>query len=142
MSIQNFKTIAITTILSSIITSGVMLSIVDHRLANASQFQVVDIQKISMASMKNLQEKAVAGKIDLKPEVLVVLAQVEAKKMFEQIAILSKNKNIIIPKSSALFTPDGYEITDKVALALGLQNITNDTFASRINKVSAKLNDK
>jgi nitrate reductase beta subunit len=142
MSTLNLKTIAIATILSSIITSAVMLSIVDQRLANASQFQVVDIQKISMASMQKLQEKAIAGKIDLKPDVLVLLAQVEAKKMFEQIALLSKNKNIIIPKSSALFTPDGFEITDKVALALGLENITNDSFASRINKASAKLNDK
>jgi hypothetical protein len=142
MSTLNLKTIAIATILSSIITSAVILSIVDQRLANASQFQVVDIQKISMASMQKLQDKAIAGKIDLKPDVLVLLAQVEAKKMFEQIALLSKNKNIIIPKSSALFTPDGFEITDKVALALGLENITNDSFASRINKASAKLNDK
>jgi nitrate reductase beta subunit len=142
MSTLNLKTIAIATILSSIITSAVILSIVDQRLANASQFQVVDIQKISMASMQKLQDKAIAGKIDLKPDVLVLLAQVEAKKMFEQIALLSNNKNIIIPKSSALFTPDGFEITDKVALALGLENITNDSFASRINKASAKLNDK
>lgn len=140
----NITQIVITTLIATVIATLFAQATVMQELNNNRQFKVVDIKKISEASMLRLKEsikdKIENGDTEIKPEVITMLAQAEAKKMFEYIAVQSKGKDIIIPKSLALFTPDGYEITEEIADLLGLEGVSNDSFSERMNAASKKAN--
>jgi hypothetical protein len=134
----NWKATAIATILASIISSGLAYSIAKQEVENSRKFRVVDIKKLTEASMENVRELIQSSGEQLSKQGVELIAQNEAKKMFEAIARSGRGKDIILPKTSALFTPDGYEITEEIALQLGFTGVKNSTFSSRLNKAANK----
>jgi|TARA_B110000211_G_scaffold28542_1_gene28919 hypothetical protein len=116
------------------ISSGLAYNIAKQEVENSRQFRVVDIKKLTEASMENVKEMITSSDVQLNQQAIELIAQNEAKKMFENIALASKGKDIILPKTSALFTPDGYEITAQIAESMGLKGVENSTFNARINK--------
>lgn len=133
----SWPTALLTTLLATFISSGIAYNVAKQEVNNSRQFRVVDIKKLTEASMENVKSIITSSDVQLNQQAIELIAQNEAKKMFETIALASKGKDIILPKTSALFTPDGYEITDQIAESLGLKGVVNSTFNSRLNKAKA-----
>lgn len=129
----NWSDTLIATILASITSFGIAYNVAKLEVENSRQFKVVDIKKLTSASMENVRSLITSSDVQLNQQAVELIAQNEAKKMFEAIALASNGKDIIIPKTSALFTPDRYEITAQIAEDLGLKDVENSTFNSRIN---------
>mgnify|MGYP000291870545 CR=1 FL=1 len=96
--------------------------------------EAIELEVIKAVS--NLRKQGVPLELNL---VGSIIFEPSGKKMFETIALASKGTDIILPKTSALFTPDGYEITAQIAESMGVEGVQNATFNSRLNK-AAKLN--
>ena len=134
ISKTNWSATIISTLIASMISSGLAYNIAKQEVENSRQFRVVDIKKLTEASMENVKEMITSSDVQLNQQAIELIAQNEAKKMFENIALASKGKDIILPETSALFTPDGYEITAQIAESMGLKGVENSTFNARINK--------
>lgn len=131
---MNWPAIILSSFIATVISSGLAYSVAKQEVENSRQFRVVDIKKLTEASMENVKEIITSSDVNLNQQAIELIAQNEAKKMFESIALASKGTDIILPKTSALFTPDGYEITAQIAESMGLKGIENSTFNARINK--------
>lgn len=129
-------TIILSVIISAVISSAISITLSKDEVKNSNQFRVVDVKKLTEASIKKLSTELTESS-GLSPEAINMIGQTKAKQMFEHIALASKGKYIIIPRTSAIYTPDGLEITEEIAKKMGFTDIKNTS----LNKIINKKND-
>lgn len=103
---------------------------------NEKHFRVVDIKQLSDALMSQLEVTIKEQGVQLKPELIEVIAQNEAKKLFIAIANAGGENDIIIPKTSVIHAPEKYEITAQIAEKMGLKGIVQKNLKEMIAETS------
>jgi len=126
-----------TVFISVVISSTFSYQIAKDALNKDKQFRVVDVKQISKKLMANLDATLKEQNSDLNPEMIKVIAQNEAKKMFTTIANTGGENDIIIPKSSVLYVPSRYEITEEVAEKMGLKGVVEKDLNEMIANAGA-----
>ena len=120
---KNWGTLLVSIVLSCIFSSIVSYKIALGAMESDRQFRVVDIKQLSDALMRQLETTIKEQDVQMKPELIEVIAQNEAKKLFTAIANTGGKNDIILPKSSVIYAPERYEITKAIAEQMGLKGI-------------------
>jgi hypothetical protein len=124
-------------VLPAVFLSVIFSSIATYYIAtdimiSDRKFRVIDIKQLSKALMVNLQQNISAKGVEMKPEVISVLAQNEAKKMFAAISRSAGKEDIILSKSNIVHSPARYDITEEIASEMGLKELINKDLDSII----------
>lgn len=96
---------------------------------------MVDLKQLTNSLMVNLEATLRDKKTELSPEMMNIIGQNEAKKMFTAVANMAGENDIIIPKSVVLHSPARYEITSEIAESLGIKGIVETNVKSMIQAV-------
>lgn len=129
--------LCLTVFISVLLSSAVSLQVSKEYLSKDKQFRVVDIKQLSEKLMKNLESTLKEQETELNPEMIKVIAQNEAKKMFTTIANTGGPNDIIIPKSSVIHVPPRYEITEEIAIKMGLEGVVEKNISQMMNDKSS-----
>lgn len=97
-----------------------------------THFKVVDVQQLSKVILGQLKTSLAEGEHQLSPELIEVMAQAEARKLFNTIAHSANNKDIILAKNSIIYVPDRYDITEDIANQLGLEGVVSTTLKEKL----------
>ena len=132
--------------LAFIIFVAVLLSVVisEYRVKNAldemsnasvegRHFKVIDIKLLSDQILMQLQASVAGSNEVLSPELLEVMAQNEARKMFNTIAHSAGENDIILSKNSIVYTPARFDITEEIAAKLGFSSVRSTTLKEKMN---------
>ncbi|GAA5143662.1 hypothetical protein [Thalassotalea piscium] len=138
---QSWKILSISVFISVVFSSAISFQIAKDTLNKEKQFKVVDIQLLSKALMENLEKTIKEEGTELNPEFVKVIAQNEAKKMFQVIARSSGKNEIVIPKSSVIYVPDRYELTEEIAESMGLEGVVVKSLQKQIDEIDSKESD-
>jgi uncharacterized protein (DUF111 family) len=120
---KNLGGVVFSVILSCIVSSAFAYNIALHAIKSDRQFRVVDVKQLSEALMRQLETTIKEQDVQMKPELIEVIAQNEAKKLFTAIANTGGKNDIILPKSSVIYAPERYELTKEIAEQMGLKGI-------------------
>lgn len=126
-------TLILACLFSGIISYTFAVQVTADSLNNTRKFQVVDIQQLSRHMMENLEETIRNSDVQMDPEMIAVLGENEARKLFRTIANTGGEHDIILPKSSVIHAPSQYEITEDIALQLGLMGVENKDIRKMLN---------
>lgn len=132
----SMMTVGLSVLLSVILSSAFTYHVTNDALNRDKQFKVVDIRQLTTVMMSNLEESIRGQEIQLSEEMIQVVAENEARKLYTTIANTGGTNDIIIPKSSVLYSPERYEITANIAAQLGLEGVVNKNLKEELNAKS------
>lgn len=128
-----FLSVTLSVLLSVTLSSAMTYQLAKQSLDRDKQFKVVDISQLTKVMMENLEESISQQDIQLSEEMIKVVAENEARKLYTTIANTGGQNDIIMPKSSVIYTPDRYEITEQIATKLGLKGVENTNLRKALN---------
>lgn len=93
---------------------------------------VVDFTNLSQRLMVNMRDRITQSDMSLNQDLIELMAQSEAQRLFQEVVKHSPN-SVVLNKSSIVNAPDAIDITDKIADAMGLEELTEDAIAEFIS---------
>ncbi|BBM67566.1 MULTISPECIES: hypothetical protein [Vibrio] len=118
MSNSNLGNLALCAIIGVVSGAGSAFITADSMLKEQPQIKLVDVKKITGAQILSIEKKfKEQGIVD--PETISLFGQKAASEMFVAIKEVG-GKDYILSKSNVINSPDTAEVTDDVAIRLGL----------------------
>tara|TARA_Y100000780_G_C13604961_1_gene386132 strand:- start:337 stop:783 length:447 start_codon:yes stop_codon:yes gene_type:complete len=116
--IASVVSVAVTTIILSK-QNPVESTVPDHPLV------VVDFTNLSQRLMISMRDQITQQDMQLNKELIELLAQSEAHRLFKEVINHSPNA-IVLNKSNIVNAPDSIDITNDIAVAMDLEQITEE----------------
>lgn len=122
----------LTSIIASIAASVVSVAVTMNLKATPAPVEltpqehplvVVDFTNLSQRLMVSMRDKITQSDMEMNQEVIELLAQSEASRLFKEVVKQAPN-SVVLNKTSIVNAPDAIDITDKIANAMGLEKVT------------------
>ena len=113
-----------TTLLAACAVSAITSAVVILTFsATSSQIAVVDFKELSQRLMLSMKDKITQSDIKLNPELIELMAQNEAAKLYKEVKRATPNQ-VVLNKDSLVHFPTTLDITSKVADSMGLEPVS------------------
>lgn len=133
------KNVHFTSLVVGFLTALVTSVTVTYYLAQSTKEEqvaqpivVVDFTNLSQRLMVSMRDRITQSDMTLNQDLIELMAQSEAQRLFKEVVKHSPN-SVVLNKTSIVNAPDAIDITDKVADAMGLEELTEDAIAEFIS---------
>ena len=133
------KQILISTVVASVISSAIAYGVTTEVLSNSVKPETMDDSQIVVVDFKNLSQRLMVtmreqiSQQDLSnPELIDLMAQNEARRLYRQVVECNPNA-VVLNKTSLVSAPDSLDITDAIADAMGLDEVSAEALQQFMN---------
>jgi hypothetical protein len=131
----SFSTLLVAVLISVLASSFFAYKITESTMKQDSPFLVVDFTDLSKRLMVSLREEISLSDVSMNPEMIKLMAQSEARKLFNQVSRYNPDK-IVLAKSQIIYNPAALDITSLIADQMGLPEATDEKIQEFINGTS------
>ena len=131
--------ILISTVVASVISSAIAYGVTTEVLSNSVKPETMDDSQIVVVDFKNLSQRLMVtmreqiSQQDLSnPELIDLMAQNEARRLYRQVVEYNPNA-VVLNKTSLVSAPDSLDITDAIADAMGLDEVSAEALQQFMN---------
>ncbi len=114
---------AVSAITSAVVILTFSANSTPRTTATSSQIAVVDFKELSQRLMLSMKDKITQSDIKLNPELIELMAQNEAAKLYKEVKRATPNQ-VVLNKDSLVHFPTTLDITSKVADSMGLEPVS------------------
>lgn len=128
----SFITLLASVLASTLLSSAFAYKITEAKMQQDSPFLVVDFAELSKRLMVNMRDQITQDDVSMNPQMIQLMAQSEARKLYAEVSRFNPDK-IVLSKSQVIYNPGALDITQSIALRMGLPEATPEKIQEFIN---------
>lgn len=133
----SFSTLLASVFIATLVSSVISYKITEVKMQEDSPFLIVDFTDLSKRLMVSLREEISQSDVSMNPEMIQLMAQAEARKLYNEVARYNPNK-IVLSKSQIIYNPKSLDITTSIGDRMGLDEATDEQIQEFIDGSAKK----